>query len=255
MEPWQLSLSLGFNFQPSCLKAITAASCQHRHRIRRVHVRCSSRRPHHSIWNGARLPPWLLPIISYNIWRCGAGSKLQWRSASLHAATHLWEDPPQDEDRLGWQVYVWAASDVPHALTSVHNSAGCKRAPFHFLRQKGWCSVLCFCVWVRNGCTRAWRRWCTATWKEFAPAVTVWYKNSCDSWLFCTRFGRTTVTLKIHIGLILYILSFAPTGCIQLWTDKAEKLLVKRLPMSYVHDFFFFGLGIAKVTKSEDVHM
>ncbi|KAM7389039.1 hypothetical protein PAMP_023037 [Pampus punctatissimus] len=67
-----ISLCLGFNFLPSCLKAITGISCQNRHGIRCVHVLCSSHRPHHSISNGARLPPWLLPIISYNIWRCGA---------------------------------------------------------------------------------------------------------------------------------------------------------------------------------------
>lgn len=90
-----------------------------------------------------------------------------------------------------------------------------KGSPFHLQEEKGLVLCFVFLCMVGNGCTRAWRRWCTAAWKEFAPAVTSWYKNSCDSWLFCTRFGRTTVTLKIHTGLILDILSSPPVSSVQ----------------------------------------
>lgn len=77
------SLPLGFNLLPSCLKAITVASCQNWHGTRCVRALCSSHCPHHSISNGARLPLWRLPIISSNIWRCGASSKRKWRSVLL----------------------------------------------------------------------------------------------------------------------------------------------------------------------------
>lgn len=160
-----------------------------------------ARRPHHSISNGARLLSWLLPIVSYNIWHCGLAPN-SGGGLSLHAVTRLWEDPPQDEDGLRWQVCIRAARDVRHASTSVHNSAGCKKAPFSFSTARGLCSVVFQCM-VGNGCTRAWRRWYTAAWKDYASVVTFWYENSCDSCLFCTRFGRTTVALKIHIGSIL----------------------------------------------------
>lgn len=47
-----------------------------------------SRRPHHSISNGARLLSWLLPIVSYNIWHCGLAPN-SGGGLSLHAVTHL----------------------------------------------------------------------------------------------------------------------------------------------------------------------
>lgn len=141
--------SLGFNFLPSCLKAITVASCQNRHG-NRIHVLCSSRRPHHSISNGARLPPGFSPSFHTTSGAVGlapsSGGGLRRRTLQ-----HISETSPQDEDRVRWQVCIWAARDVRHALTSVHNSAGCKRAPFHFLWEKGWCSVLCCCVWWGMG--------------------------------------------------------------------------------------------------------
>lgn len=62
--------------------------------------------------------------------------------------------------------------------------------------------------------------------------VTFWYENSCDSCLFCTRFGRTTVALKIHIGSILYILSFPSVRSLQQWESKAYKVIHETSPLS-----------------------
>lgn len=211
---WQLSLSLslGFNFLQSCLKAITVASCQNRHGTRCVHVLFSSRCPHHSIWNGAHLSPSLASPHHF-IPHLALWGRLQALVEVCVAATHLWEDPPQDEDRLRWQV--WICPRCSSCINICPQLGRIQKGSFSF--SWGELLVLCFvflCM-VRNGCTRAWRRWCTAAWKEFAPAVTSWYENTCDSWLFCTRFGWTTVTLKIHIGLILYILSFPPASSFQ----------------------------------------
>lgn len=96
MEWWQLSLSLplGFNFLLSCLKAITVASCQNRHGTRCSSCACIPHGGHITVSEMVRdFPSGFSPVISYNIWRCGAASKLRWRSALLHSATHLWEGP------------------------------------------------------------------------------------------------------------------------------------------------------------------
>lgn len=96
MEWWQLSLSLplGFNFLLSCLKAITVASCQNRHGTRCAHVLVFLTVATSQYLKWCAISPLASPpVISYNIWRCGAASKLRRRSALLHSATHLWEGP------------------------------------------------------------------------------------------------------------------------------------------------------------------
>lgn len=115
IELQQLSLALGFNFLPSCLKAITVGSCQNRHGTHCIHGLCSSRRPHHSISNGARL---LLPhplagfSPSFHT-TSGAVGPAPSSGGGLCRCTlqHISEkDPPQDEDGLRWQV---PASEQP----------------------------------------------------------------------------------------------------------------------------------------------
>ncbi len=144
MKLWQLSLSLGFNFLLSCLKAITAASCQNRHGTRCAHVLCSSRRPHHSISNGAQPPPspWASPrpyIQHLALW--GRLQALVEVCVAARCYTSL-RGPSTGQT----QSCVWAARDVRHALTSVYSSAGCRKTSCHFLGETGWCSVLCLCV-------------------------------------------------------------------------------------------------------------
>lgn len=59
-------LSFVFNFLPSCLKATTACARQNRHGT--LWNRLPSLCPHHSILNGAQLPPGLSSSLRPNIW-------------------------------------------------------------------------------------------------------------------------------------------------------------------------------------------
>lgn len=116
----------------------------------------------------------------------------------------------------------------------------------HFIGNGEVAAALRSCMWWGM----AWRRWCSAAWKEFAAAavVTSWYENSCDSWLLCTLFGRTTVPLKTHAGLILYILSVPPARTIQWRKDKKlKKLLVKCI---IIH--FMWDTGVYRIRGSSE---
>lgn len=156
MEWWQLSLSLplGFNFLLSCLKAITVASCQNRHGTRCAHVLVFLTVATSQYLKWCAISPLASPPSFHTT--SGAVGLPPSSGGGLRCCIlqHISEkDPPQDEDRLRWQVCVWAARHVCHALTSVYNSAGCK---FQFLQEVG-CFFVLLCV-GRNGWTRAWRR-------------------------------------------------------------------------------------------------
>lgn len=191
-----ISLSLGFNFLPSCLKTITAVLAKTDTGL--AAFMCSVPHVAHiTVSLMEHKPPFLLllhrhhllPTVLCNIWRCGACSKLQWRSVSLHCCStspREPENPPQDQDRLCWQLCTGAARWVRHALSSVRSSAGRGSTAFHFQGEKSRCSVVWFEWEARNRCTRAWRWVCTAAWKECIPVVTSWDKNRWDSWLYCT---------------------------------------------------------------------
>lgn len=163
MESWQLSLSFGFNFLLPCLKAITAASCQNRHGTRCILDACAvflavatSQYPK---WCTTPPPHWLRSFISYNIWRCGAASKLWWRSASLLAATHLWKDPPQNEDRL-------RLSSPPCSLCfNICPQLSRTQMGSFSISAEGRLFFVSLYMW-RKGWTHAWRQWCT---KWFSP--------------------------------------------------------------------------------------
>lgn len=159
-----------------------------------------------------------------------AGSKLWWRSVTACCNTSL-RGPSTRWRRTALAGLHQSSARCSSRINICPQLGGMQKGPVSFSTARGSCSVVFQCM-VGNGCTRAWRRWYTAAWKDYASVVTFWYENSCDSCLFCTRFGRTTVALKIHIGSILYILSFPSVRSLQQWKSKAYKVIHETSPLS-----------------------